>query len=320
MRVAAALLAVLAAAPASALEVPPLTGRVVDLADVLSRTTEDALTAQLAVHEDSTSNQVVVLTIPSLDGQIVESYANKVHREWGLGLEGRDNGVLILIAVQDREVRIEVGYGLEGDLTDATSGSIIRDLIVPPFKDGDFDAGVLDGVAAVLEAADGTYEPRGPEEPPVNLVLAFISAPVVLILVLDLARELTKGAQESLDVAIVGPAVIGLMAAVSLPYFIRWEWVVLVGLAAYTAFKVWLGRWAEAHPRWGEIRRHNRAKSEAFRAARLRGETRVTVGSRSYSVPSISTSSRSGSSGSRSSSSFSGGGGSSGGGGASGSW
>ena len=130
MRAGAALraLALLAATAsgAHALEVPPLTGRVVDRADVLSPATEAALTARLAAHEDSTSNQVVVLTVPSLDGEVLEPYATRVFRTWGLGQAAADNGVLLLVAVDDRQLRIEVGYGLEGDLTDALSGQIIR--------------------------------------------------------------------------------------------------------------------------------------------------------------------------------------------------
>ena len=137
---------------AHALDVPRLAGRVVDLGGVLDDATEAALTARLAAHEDSTSNQIVVLTIPSLDGEVLEAYATRVFRVWGLGQADRDNGVLLLVAVADRELRIEVGYGLEGALTDATAGSIIRNEIVPRFRDGDFDGGVLAFVAFRVRA------------------------------------------------------------------------------------------------------------------------------------------------------------------------
>src|SRR5690606_5234978 len=134
--------------PAAALAqpaVPPLTGRVVDLADVLSPATEAQVTTLLEAHEAQTTNQVAVLTIPSLQGSTVEEVANEVFNAWGLGQSGRDNGVLLLVARDDRELRIEVGYGLEGALTDAEAGRIIRNVIVPRFRDGDFDGGVSAG-------------------------------------------------------------------------------------------------------------------------------------------------------------------------------
>ncbi len=139
--------------------VPPLTGRVVDQADVLSASTEQALTTLLKVHEDSTSNQVAVLTVRSLEGETVEAYALGVATAWGLGRADRDNGVLLLVAVEDRELRIEVGYGLEGALPDAVAARIIRSEIVPSFRAGNFDAGVLAGVQAIVGALEGTYSP-----------------------------------------------------------------------------------------------------------------------------------------------------------------
>ena len=99
--------------------VPPLTGRVVDLADILSPETERTVEALLAEHEAATSNQVAVLTIPSLDGEPLEDYSLRVARAWQLGTSEFDNGVLLLIAYRDRKIRIEVGYGLEGVIPDA---------------------------------------------------------------------------------------------------------------------------------------------------------------------------------------------------------
>lgn len=138
--------------------VPALTGRVVDQAELLSRATEQSLTQRLAAHEDSTGNQVVVLTIASLQGRPIEDYSLSVARAWELGQAGDDNGVLLLIARDDRAMRIEVGYGLEGALPDVVAGRIIRNELRPAFRAGDFDGGVQAGVGAILEAIAGTYE------------------------------------------------------------------------------------------------------------------------------------------------------------------
>ena len=133
-----ALAALASAQPA----VPPLTGRVVDRADILEPHIEASLTQRLAQFEDSTRAQVAVLTIPSLEDAVLEEYATEVFRTWGLGQADANNGVLLLIARDDRKLRIEVGFGLEGDLTDARAGQIIRNVIVPRFKTGDFNSGV----------------------------------------------------------------------------------------------------------------------------------------------------------------------------------
>ena len=148
------------ALPASAdLRLPELTGRVVDLANVLSPETEASLTEQLAAHEQRTSNQVIVATVSSLQGYDIERFANELFRAWGLGQKDRNNGVLLLVAPNEREVRIEVGYGLEGTLTDALSADIIQNRILPDFRDGDLAGGIARGVDSILAAIEGTYEP-----------------------------------------------------------------------------------------------------------------------------------------------------------------
>ncbi len=141
-----------------ALGVPKLTGRVVDNAHLLSPQAASALDARLAEFERTDSTQVVVLTIPSLEGESLEEYAIKVAQAWGIGQKGRDNGALLLVSKGDRKVRIEVGYGLEGRLTDALSGRIIDYAIVPSFKAGKFDAGIENGVSAIIEAVRGEYK------------------------------------------------------------------------------------------------------------------------------------------------------------------
>lgn len=145
------------------LDVPPLTGRVMDLAHVLSTSEADQLTADLRTHETTTGDQVVVLTLPSLEGEPLEPFAHLVATTWKLGQKGTDNGALLLVALKERKVRIEVGYGLEGTLTDARSAQIIRNEIVPRFRAGDLPGGIVAGVDAILKTIEGTY--RAPEKP-----------------------------------------------------------------------------------------------------------------------------------------------------------
>jgi uncharacterized protein len=149
----------MAAAARGDADVPLLSGRVTDNAGILSAETVSRLTALLRAHEDSTSNQVAVLTIASLDGEVLESYSMRVAETWKLGRKEHDNGVLLLVVRDDRKVRIEVGRGLEGNLPDITCGLIIRKVIAPRFRDGDYDAGVNAGVDAILASLEGSYTP-----------------------------------------------------------------------------------------------------------------------------------------------------------------
>jgi uncharacterized protein len=147
---------------APALEVPPLKGRVNDHAGLLSPQTRALLESLLKAHEDSTSDQVAVLTIPSLEGEDLEGFSMRVAEAWKLGQARKDNGVLLLVARDDRQVRIEVGGGLEGALPDITCGRIIRSEIVPRFREGDYDGGILRGAGAILAAIGGTYAAEEP--------------------------------------------------------------------------------------------------------------------------------------------------------------
>ncbi len=148
----------LIAASAWPLDVPPLTGRVVDLAHVLPTEIAASLTRDLEAHETKTSNQVAVLILPSLDGEPLESFSHRVGTTWKIGQKGTDNGVLLLIALRERKVRIEVGYGLEGTLTDLRSAHIIRQEIVPRFRNGDLPGGIAAGVQAILDTIEGIYK------------------------------------------------------------------------------------------------------------------------------------------------------------------
>ena len=149
---------------ARAQEVPLLYARVNDYANLLSDEVELVLNTQLAQHEEATSNQVVVLTINSLEGAVLEDYANTVFNTWALGQADKDNGVLLLISKNDRKMRIEVGYGLEGRLTDSEAGRIIRNTIAPHFKKGEFEAGITAGTLRILEACSSDGSPEATSE------------------------------------------------------------------------------------------------------------------------------------------------------------
>jgi uncharacterized protein len=141
-----------------ALDVPPLTGRVVDLAQVLPADVAVSLARDLEAHEARTSNQVAVLILPSLEGEPLESFSHRVATTWKLGQKGTENGALLLLALRERKIRIEVGYGLEGTLTDLRSAHIIRQEIVPRFRSGDLPGGIAAGVHAILDTIEGTYK------------------------------------------------------------------------------------------------------------------------------------------------------------------
>lgn len=148
----------------SALEVPALQGRVNDHAGMLSAATRQQLEDILNRLEQTDSTQIVVLTIPSLGGEGLEEFSLKVAEKWKIGQKGFDNGAILLIAKNDRKIRIEVGYGLEGSLTDLMAGRIIRNVIVPQFKAGNFDQGIIDGVQAMIAVVRGEYQ--APEKSP----------------------------------------------------------------------------------------------------------------------------------------------------------
>ena len=137
---------------------PKLTGRVVDEAGILSSTTKAKLNTILKNAEQNSTNQVVVVTLKSLQGNDIAQYGYQLGRAWGIGQKKSNNGVLLIVAPNERKVRIEVGYGLEGTLTDALSSVIIQNDILPYFKRGDYDSGVLNGVKAILAVLKGAYK------------------------------------------------------------------------------------------------------------------------------------------------------------------
>jgi uncharacterized protein len=133
---------------------PKPAGRVTDLANVIDPATEAEIDGRLEQLERQTSSEVAVVTVPSLEGTPVEDYAMRLFKEWGIGQAKEDNGVLVLVAPNEREMRIEVGYGLEGVLPDGLAGQVIRENFIPRFRDDDYNGGIRDGVARVVDIVE----------------------------------------------------------------------------------------------------------------------------------------------------------------------
>lgn len=144
------LAAALIAPSAHAQTFPQLTGRVVDQAEILSPAEEQQIEEKLAALETQSQRQLVVTTIADLQGYDIADYGYRLGREWGIGDAERNDGALLIVAPNDRKVRIEVGYGLEGYLTDALSSIIIQNMIIPRFREGDFPGGILAGTDAIV--------------------------------------------------------------------------------------------------------------------------------------------------------------------------
>ncbi len=140
-------------------EIPELWGQHVhDEAKALNALTVDNLEKSLKIFEDSTSNQIAILIVPSLDGEVIEQYALRVAEKWKLGQKDKDNGVILLVSINDRKMRIEVGQGLEGPLPDAICNRIIRNEMAPSFRRGDYDTGVTAATVAILQSIKGEYK------------------------------------------------------------------------------------------------------------------------------------------------------------------
>ena len=163
---------------------PRPAGRVTDLANVIDAATEAALDRRLDELEQKTSSEVAVVSVPSLNGVPVEDYAVQLFKEWGIGQAKNDNGVLVLVAPNEREMRIEVGYGLEGILPDGLAGQIIRENFIPRFRDNDYNGGIRDGVARVADVVEkqqvlnaeelAQFNDAAAEDAPVWIIIPFM--------------------------------------------------------------------------------------------------------------------------------------------------
>ncbi len=208
--------------------VPSLAGRVTDLTETLAPAQREALERRLAEFETRKGSQIAVLIVPTTQPESIEQYSMRVVEQWRLGRKGVDDGALLLVAMQDRALRIEVGYGLEGALSDLVTNRIVEDIVVPHFKSGDFAGGIEAGVDAMIRVVDGEPLPEpearpSPERAPVGLEALFV---IVLVLVFVVGNVLR---------AIIGrlpaAAVIGGAAGA-----IAWMLAASLALAAVVAF------------------------------------------------------------------------------------
>ncbi len=178
---------------------PPLTGRIVDNAGLIAPDARARIEAKLKAHEDKTSDQLVVATLPSLQDRSIEDFANGLFRFWKLGEAAKNNGVLLLVAPKERKVRIEVGYGLEGALTDALSKIIVTTAVTPKFKTGDFAGGIEGGVDAILTILAGDAEEwqrrasvRSDETSPAEMIAVLVVFAIVFVMIILFFRGLVR--------------------------------------------------------------------------------------------------------------------------------
>jgi uncharacterized protein len=286
-------------------EVPFLSGRVNDTANLVPAALRAKIESKLQAFETATGAQIVVLTIPSLEGEVLEEYSLRVAQTWKLGRKGQDDGALLLIARDDRKMRIEVGYGLEARLTDASSRRILDDVLRPRFRDGDFAGGIDAGVDAMI----GIIQGREPEafavaaekkaSPPLGFSVFGITLLLVLLGTFSVLALIERGATGWFLYFFLMPfyLIFPNLFVRSLGLWLFAAWVIVFPVGKHLLEKTaWGQRFFKAHPRFN------------------------TWATASHSGSGGSWHSSSGSSWHSSSSSFSGGGGHFGGGGSSSSW
>ncbi len=164
-----------------------------DEADILSAQSIARLESILQAERDSTSNQIAVLIIPSLEGNALEDFSLRVAEAWKLGKSDKDNGALLFISVNDRKMRIETGYGLEGALTDAIASRIIRNEIAPRFRNGDYDGGVEAGITAIIQAVKGEYINEEPVVKKRNSKKSPLLTIIIIIVIIVIASRRRGG-------------------------------------------------------------------------------------------------------------------------------
>jgi uncharacterized protein len=165
---------------AAAFDVPPNDGFVTDAAGLLTETEQSDLEMKLSEYRQQTSNEIAVVTVQNLGGEEIGQAALDIHRAWRVGSQTNDNGIVVLLAYEDRQVWISVGYGLEGAVPDLTAHAITEDVMKPLFKDGKYAAGLSAGVDKLEEAIGGEYKPEAPAEESDNFSLAIVVLFVIL--------------------------------------------------------------------------------------------------------------------------------------------
>ena len=232
LRAAAAVAALLLALAAVAeIAVPKLTARVMDQTGSLTAPERDALEQKLAAFEQAKGSQVAVLMVPSIEGEAIEDFAGRVTDAWQLGRKGVDDGVLFVVAKQERKMRIHTGRGVQGTLTDALARRIIADVVAPRFRTGDFAGGVEAGVDAIMKAIEGEELPLPAQKSASRKVdtvssysnflwIAFFAVPVVAMVLRSLTGRfvgagLTSGITGLAAWFVFGSLAFGLVAAVA---------------------------------------------------------------------------------------------------------
>src|SRR5205823_14494773 len=193
----AAVIAFFLVLSAAALDFPALSGRVVDEANILDQTTRAALNQKLTDLETKTTDQLVVVTLRSLQGTSIEDFGVQLGRRWQIGQKGTNNGVLLIVAPSERKVRIEVGYGLEGTLTDAITRLIIENAILPRFRANDFPGGITRGADDIISVLTGDAEEwkqRAAKRPDPTPPWGAILIPILALAVIALAFIMIVGA------------------------------------------------------------------------------------------------------------------------------
>ena len=308
----AAIFLLLACMPAMALvPVPRLEGRVTDNARILSAATTEHLSELLKSHENRTTNQVAVLTVTTLDNEPIEEFAIRVFDVWKLGRKDRDNGVLVIVAVLDRRMRIEVGYGLEGVLTDLRAGRIIEDVMAPRFRADDFDGGLTAGTMAIITQLEDPEAAVADDASSSGGGDSFFEGPDLSIMERILFGCFIFGIIGLFTViGVLTPSGMGWFLYLFLIPFWAMFPIVVVGVkGAITLLAIYLAGFPAA--------KLIMSRTEWYKKAGLDLKTKgtATIGGMTFSSSSSGGWSSSGGSGG-----FSGGGGSSGGGGASGGW
>ena len=305
----------LVALTAYAVDIPYLTGRVTDNAQILSAETQKGITERLKAHEERTTNQIAVLTVPTLAGESIEEYAVAVFKEWKLGQKGKDNGILVIVSPQERRMRIEVGYGLEGIMPDSIAGSIIRNVMTPHFKTGDYNGGIDAGVQAIITVLEGGKAPD--MESGIGSGAKASSSFNLNMPDMSLTERILIGAfifgiiGLFTVIGVLTPGVGWFLYLFLIPFWAIFP-IMVVGTTGALCLLI---TYVIVYPVAKLLLRNTHWYSKAVKELRTKGH--ASIGG--FTISSGG-SGGSWSSGSSSSSSFSGGGGSSGGGGASGSW
>ncbi len=297
----------------SAADIPFLSGRVNDYAGILSSETIQQLTDTLKLHDEQTGNEIVVLTISSLEGENLEDFSNRVFNEWKLGKKDQNNGLLLLIVPDERKLRIEVGYGLEDKMTDLMSKRIIMEDITPYFKEGNYDEGVREGISRIVYVLNGGILSDSYNKDDEGSALPTIDTPD-----LSITEKILFGC---FIFGIIGLfTVIGVLtpgAGWFLYFFLIPFWAMFpIVILGTSGALICLISYLVLFPAAKLIIKNKSWYKKAKNSLRTKGH--ASIGG--FSISSWGSSGSSGSSWSSGGSSFSGGGGSSGGGGASGSW